>query len=226
MDQNQKISKPVENKKFLMESRSDEIKIKDYFNILTRHKITILITVIICLVLSIIFSLVKPEEFEASVLLSIHRVNRQITSEFQYDNYYSIQAAEYVGNTVVGWLQTKAVITEIYKRAGLEKEFQETLLPLRKFRPKQISSHLVKVRITSNSPEKARKLSAALISVIQEKVKALELTPDNRNSFEIKADESIIDSKKYSPFLVAPISIIAGLFLGIGLAFLFEYLKK
>ncbi|MEW6407843.1 MAG: Wzz/FepE/Etk N-terminal domain-containing protein [Patescibacteria group bacterium] len=197
---------------------------KNYLQIIISHKKLILFVAALCAIFSFIFVKVYPTTYTASTLLSIHRVNKEVTEDFQYDNYYAIQAAEFVGNTVVSLLQSPEAILEIYKKAKLDRDI-DIFHEVKKFRPKQLSSHLVKVKITNQSQEKAEKLAKATVAVINDKVKKLEVDPQKQNSFEIGAQGSVISTNKYNPYLVTALGLICGLFLGVGLAFLGEYFK-
>ena len=58
------------------------------------------------------------------------------------------------------------------------------------------------------------------------KLPEVELTGNDSNSFEIMASNPIITEKNYDPVLVTIIGLICGLFIGLGLAFIFEYFKE
>lgn len=198
----------------------------NYFQTINLHKKLIVAVAILCGILSFVFAKFYPTTYTVSTLLAIHRVNKETTSDFQYDNYYGIQATEFVGNTVVSYLQSPETILEIYKETKLDQETKNIFSETKKFRPKQLSSHLIKLRITSEDNEKAKKLVQAAVEVINGKVKKLETNVKNQNSFEISATESIISTNKYSPFFVGGLGLICGLFLGVGFAFLFVYFKE
>lgn len=202
------------------------MRIKDYLSVIRKYKILILVTAFLCGIFALILSLIYPQSYDVQVLLAIHRVNREQTADFQYDNYYSIQAAEHLSNTVVSWLETPGIVLEIFKKADLESEIKDINVEVKKIRPKQISSHLVRVKLNHKNQEKAKKLASALVSVIDDRVQSIEQTADAKNSFEVKAEEPIIILRKYDPPLATLFGFIGGLFLGIGFAFFYEYLKS
>ena len=158
--------------------------------------------------------------------MSVHKVNRQDVKNFQYDNYYAIQASELLGNTIVGWLESPNIIFEIYDRAELTPQPEEVDKLARQMKAKQISSHSVKVAFNQIDRERSEKLSGSLVDVIKDKVNEVELTGNDKNSFEIISSNPIISEKKYDPVLITIIGLISGLFIGIGLGFMFEYFKE
>jgi capsular polysaccharide biosynthesis protein len=202
------------------------MNLKNYFEVIKRRKVFIVSFGAICGILSLIFSLTTPKSYEAVILLSVHRVNREKTADFQYDNYYAIQAAEYVGNTIVSLLEMPETILEIYKKAGWQDEMGDVYAAARKIKPKQISSHLVKVKLNDKNKEKVERLSGALADVIRNKISSIEVTPENKNSFTVESTEPIITQKTYSPPIVTLIGFLGGIMIGMGFSFCLEYLKE
>jgi len=66
------------------------------------------------------FAYSRPTQYEGSVSFTINRINTAVTTEYQYDGYYGIKAAELFGQTVVSWLETPSVLLDMYQRAGVE----------------------------------------------------------------------------------------------------------
>ena len=118
---------------------------RDYLKIVKSNKILIFVCAILCGLLALIFSAVKPVSYETSIAFSIQKVNRQDTAEFQYDNYYSIQASELLGNSIVGWLESPEIIREVYQAADVTVETEDLNSLARGMKAKQISAHLVRV---------------------------------------------------------------------------------
>lgn len=202
------------------------MKIKNYIEVVKKNKIYVYVCIIFCGIAALIFSLTQPTSYESTLTLSVHKVNRQDSKDFQYDNYYAIQASELLGNSIVGWLESPNVIFEVYDRAELTPESEEIDKLVRGMNAKQISSHSIKVNFSKVDRERTEKISGSLVEVINDKVKELEVTGNNKNSFEVTSASPIINEKNYDPVLVTIIGLIGGLFVGLGLAFLFEYFKE
>jgi len=201
--------------------------LKNYFDVIKKNKIYIYVCIIFCSIVALIFSLTRDISYDTNLVLSVYRVNKQDTKDFQYDNYYAIQSSELVGNSIVGWLETPNVIYEIYDRADLTIQSEEAKKFIKKFRAKQISSHSVNIAFNQADRESSEKIAGSLVDVIKEKVSGVEITDNNNNnSFEVSASDSIISEKKYDPILLTIIGLITGLFVGIGLSFIFQYFKE
>ncbi len=199
------------------------MKSKNYVDVIVRHKFTVIAMIILCGLFALIYSYAKPQAFSSNISMSFHRVNRETTVDYQYDNYYSGKAVEILSNTVLGWLETPNVIQEIYDEAGVKPDdiYKDT----RKFKPKQVSAHQVEVKVASNDRGDLENLSAAVVSVMDKKAKELEITSNGKNSFDVISEKPIIVEVKYNPLMLTLIGLVAGLFLGIGLAFLWEYFR-
>jgi capsular polysaccharide biosynthesis protein len=202
------------------------MNLKDYFKVLKEKIIFIIIIAILCGALSLILGLMQKDSFDASILMTIHRSEREKSEDFQYDNYYSIQAAEYLANTITGWIETPEAIILVYKEAGIEDEMGDAYQEAKRVKIKQLSSHLISVRLNNKDRGTVDKLSKSLVDVTKKKVEALEVDSDGNSSFSIESEEPMITLKKYNPYLVGVFGLLGGMFVGIGLAFLREYLKE
>ena len=202
------------------------MNLKDYFKVLREKVIFIIIIAVLCGALSLILGLVQKDSFDASILMTIHRAEREKSEDFQYDNYYSIQSAEYLANTVTGWVETPEAVTLVYKEAGIEDEMGDAYREAKSVKTKQLSSHLISVRLNNEDRNRVEKLSKSLIDVTNKKVETLEVDSDGNSSFSIESEEPIVTLKKYNPYLVGVFGLLGGVFIGMGLAFLREYLKE
>src|SRR3989339_2084391 len=134
------------------------MNLKSYFKVIREKIIFIIIIAVLCGALSLILGLLQKDSFDASILLTIHRAEREKSEDFQYDNYYSIQAAEYLSNTITGFLETPEVVTLVYKKAGLEDKMGDAYQEAKKVKTKQLSSHLINVRLNNKDRSNTEKL--------------------------------------------------------------------
>lgn len=198
----------------------------NYLKIVGSHKTLIFICAVLCGLLALIFSIMKPVSYEALIAFSIQKVNRQDTSDFQYDNYYAIQASELLGNTIVGWAESPETIREAYQAAGLTTAGDDLGALARKVKAKQISAHLVQVKFSQPDRDRANQVATGLSAVIKKKAENIEKSADGQNSFLVAASDPVVREKKYGSATLALAGIICGLFVGLGIAFGREYLKK
>lgn len=197
---------------------------KNYIQVVLRHKFTIVACIILCGLAALIYAYVKPQAFSSNISMSFHRVNKEATADYQYDNYYAGKAVEIVSNTVAGWLQTPNIVQEIYTEANVAPD--DIYKDAKKFKPKQVSAHQVEMRLTNKNRQDLEKLSKAAVAIMKNKVASLEVTNEQKNAFDVISEDPIITEVKYSPLMLTLIGLVAGLFVGIGLAFLWEYFRE
>ena len=198
----------------------------NYFKIIGNNKALIFICAVLCGLLALLFSALKPVSYEASIDFSIQKVNRQDTSDFQYDNYYAIQASELLGNTIVGWLESPETVRAAYRVADLTVADNELDTLAKGMKAKQISAHLVRVKFSQSDSDRAGQVATGLSTVVKQKAEEVEKSADDKNSFTVSYTEPVVAEKKYGPATLALAGLVSGLLLGIGIAFGREYFKK
>lgn len=201
------------------------MNIKTYFDVLKQGKWLILVTTIIVALAATLFSMFAPPRYESATTLTVSRVNRAETGDFQYDNYYAIQSTEFVSNTVAGMLASQDIVREIYDVSGVEAG-DPLSSKVRSISARQKTSHLVSVSVKRSSQDEANAVLSAIETVLVEKVEALETTENDVNAFTISAGEAVETPLVYSPVIVFVSSLLSGLFLGIGLVFVRHYLSQ
>ena len=199
---------------------------KNYLKVISDHKVVVIVCVILVGLLASIFTQLVPKSYDATLTLSVHRINREKTEDFQYDNYYAIQAAELLTDTIVNWLATPDVAIAIYDKAGITPDVEGFAKLSRKFRARQLSSHVARVWFNYKDQEGTDKLAASLVGVVQDRVKNIEKTFQNKPSFGIQTSSPIVVQHKIDPILAGVCGLVSGLLVGIGLAFLFEYFRR
>src|SRR3989304_5680738 len=92
-----------------------------FLKIINQNKIRIIAIALIVGILSVLIAQFLPAKYDASVALNVIRVNREETSDYQYDGFYAIQASNLFAETIVSWLETPAVVKENYEQSGKKK---------------------------------------------------------------------------------------------------------
>ena len=160
------------------------------------------------------FYVFRPVSYDTSLTLNISRTGSQETSEYKYDDFYRLQADEKFAETVVQWLRSPRVVSDIHALAELETS-KMTMRQLGKsIRGEKLSSQIVAVSFSSEDRQKAEKISRAVAKIITDNTESLNKNQKENTWFEIIPQEPVI--KKYSPGIImsffAP--LLMGLFLG------------
>lgn len=196
---------------------------KDYLKTVLDQKVLILAVAIVVAILSFAIPYALPERTISETTFIVTAVNRQQSEDFQYDNYYAIQAAELVSGTVETLLESPNVVKQAYLNAGLREE-DDAYAIAKDVKSNQETSHLISLKVTDDSRDGASQAVDALFVEAEKQVENLEATADGRSAFQLEKGEKTFVSNKKSPILMTGIGLIAGLFLGFALTFLRVYL--
>lgn len=175
---------------------------------------------------SLIFTYRTPAYYDSSISFSINRVNQQETSQYQYDGYYAIQAADLFSQTVISWFMTPSVLLEMYDKAKIDPQISSLTEISSRFRVKKYSPQNIVVTYKERDRQTAEKIAEAIISVTQEKAVAANQTADKKALFEVIGTQPVIVVKKPPVVMNTIVGFIGGLFLSILAAYIIEYWKK
>lgn len=194
--------------------------------IMNKYKFFIIILVIISLVCSYIFVVVKPIEYDTSISFSINRINRQETTEYQYDGYYSIQASDLFSQTVMSWFMTSSVLLEIYDNAKVDPKITSIEKFTSRFKTKKYSAQNIVVRFKERDRETAEKISNSIIKIIEDKSAKANQTSDQKALFEVIGAKPVIVEQRSNLWFTLLLGFIAGLVVSIILIYIFEYFRE
>ncbi|MDD5039738.1 MAG: hypothetical protein PHY34_01180 [Patescibacteria group bacterium] len=193
--------------------------------IFLRFKWVIIATTAVAIGAAVISSLVKPVEYDTSLSFSINRINRQDTTEYQYDGYYAIQAADLFSQTVMSWMMTPSVLLEIYERATIDPRISSTEQFTSRFKVKQYSPQNIAVRFRERDRATAETIAAAITQTVEERATAAVQTADQKAFFQVIGAKPVIVEKRPALWFNAAIGLFAGLIVGVTASYSIAYLK-
>lgn len=166
----------------------------------------------------------RPVSFEASLDINITRAGKQETTDYKYDNFYRLQADEKFADTLVEWLGSPSVVSEILKKTQNNQEF--TLRQLsRLIRGEKYSSQLVRASYVSSDKESAVNMSRGIENVLRNKIDELNGEQKEENWFKIIIGEPTVKTETFNPWIAALAGVLLGAFIGLWLVVLRRYLK-
>ncbi len=201
------------------------MELKEYIHILKMHIKAFILTVILVLIGGVLYFSLRPVMYSASLTLNITRSGTQETADYKYDDFYRLQADEKFAETVVEWLKSPRTVADIYFNSDIDAN-QFSLGKLEKsLRSEKLSSQIVSVKFSSDTPEKARKIAGSISQVITKNIESLNLNQKEKNWFEIVAQDPIITQNILDFWIVALAFLAIGIFLGFWTILLIHYLK-
>lgn len=196
------------------------------FKFFWRKKRTVFVLGIILGIGGFLVAYFYPPKYVASISFTISRVNRQDTSEYQYDGYYAIRATDLFADTILSWFITPSVLLEIYEKAHLDPQIKSLTSFTSRFKTKKYSPQNLVVKFTEKSKKRAENLSAAIISILEEKAVKINTTPQNEPLFSIAASKPVIVETKPSTILYTFLGFVLGIALGIIYIYLNRFIKE
>ncbi len=182
--------------------------------------------IVLAVVVSLIFSLILPKYYDSSISFAINRINRQTTTEYQFDGYYAIQASDLFSQTVMSWFMTPSVLLEIYEKAGIDPMIVSLEDFGGRFKTKKYSPQNIVVRYKERDVQTAKKIGQAIIETVQAKASVSNQSSDNQALFEVIGSKPVIVEKKPNLWLNVIIGFLSGVILGIIIAYLVDFWKN
>jgi len=201
------------------------MELKEYFLII-KKQLTLFFAVIFLVILSVfVYFLFRPILFDISIFLNITRAGNQNFNEYSYDNFYRLQADDKFAETVVEWLKSPRIVSDINTEAGREMKNVSLRQLTRVFQTTKLSSQIVSVKFSAIDQKTAEKLSLSISKILKQKVERLNEDQKQNDWFEIKADVPIIIQNKPNYGIVFVVSLLVGIFLGFWVVLIKHYLK-
>lgn len=170
-------------------------------------------------------AVLSPTTFDTSISFSVNRINRQETKEYQFDEYYALQASNLFAETVVSWFATPSIVQEIYERAAVDPRIRSIDELASRLKTRKPSSQNIVVRFREEQREDAAALVAALTDIAEERTAALNQSADRKALFELVTAKPVIVERRPNVLLAAAAGLLAGLFISSLLVSLAAYLK-
>lgn len=93
-----------------------------FLKILRKELFKILLVVLVFAGLTYVVSKTKPPVYEAATTVSVNPktlLKQSQVNFYLYDNYYAIQAAGAIADTISAWVQSPGIVAQIYDKAGI-----------------------------------------------------------------------------------------------------------
>ena len=196
------------------------MELKEYLKIIKKDSKLIIIISIVTAVSAFAFSIAQPIKYETSLSLSIIKDKTQITDDFKYDGYYAFQSSEIIADSIEQWLKSPEIVNAIYQKAEIKQDFKNIKSYTKKFTAQKMSPQYVEVKFKSKTTEEAKKVSMAVVEIINAKIEKLKKNSEQEISFLISSGDPVTVKSNPDAFLNLIIGLISGLALGVFVIFL------
>jgi len=189
------------------------MELKEIFQIIKR-KLWLLILVVAIGVGSVTYLSVNQKvKYETSSLLTV-QANRERTDQYQYNDYYAIQACDFFINTIMGWIGSPILISTVYESSGGGSIYAQKIPP----------QNLVLIA-TGKTKEQSKVILDGTIKLVKDKNAQLNISGASTTEFEIiNSDPTTTPTKTNTPLNIV-VAFIVAVTVSLVLVFFLEYLS-
>jgi len=195
------------------------MELKEYLAIFRKNFGTFLLTVGFVLVGGLVFYKLTPLTYKIFLDLNVTRTGLQETSDYQYDNFYRLQADERFADTVVRWLGSPWIQEKIYNGANAGSEE-------RKIKAQRLSSQFIQVTFVLRDRSQAKNISRSIVENINKQAEELNKYQKGKNWFTVLGNEPVARENKTGLALATIIFLALGIFMGIWVVFIKNYFNN
>ena len=185
--------------------------VRDFLQLFLRERRLILIIIIGALVVGFLAYRLQSPRYEGEVLLSVTRQGSETTTEYQYDQFYRLQADEKMADMVARYLETALGRRETARRALLsderETEFIDSTVTALRLAPS-----LVYVSYVAKTPTESERIAGAMLETAERYVVGLNEQAANRNWFTLVSSESLTRDGRFTLVMALGIASFFGFF--------------
>lgn len=182
-----------------------------YLRFIKRNLPLIVVTALVVTVVSVGATLSQPVRYQSSSALLLTLKDTRNITDYDFDQYYLLQAADLYAGTIVAWLNSPDVNQNVRTQAGAADG---------KIRGRK-SGGTIELKATADTQQKANALVASATKLISDRSQSF-ATGSNRSNFGVQPADLGSKPVKPSPGTSAAAGLVAGLLLGLVLALLRE----
>lgn len=207
------------------------MELKDYLKIISRYRTTFLATILLTLIATVAFTFLMPAQYEAAASITVNKhsqVEQEKANYYQYDDFYSIQAAGFFADTIANWIASPTTVYEIYFAAREQVPDKATLKSLAKtFKTKkQTNINTVDISIRDRDKDRVDHLIKGAVTVVKNRTDELKKSAKTENFFAVVDAQPVIVKLEPNYILNTIIGLILGLILATTLVLGVNYFKE
>jgi uncharacterized protein involved in exopolysaccharide biosynthesis len=194
------------------------MELRELIQIFQKQYKTFWLLAFIFILLGLAWQYLPPESFKTELSLNITRQGKQDTAEYQYDDFYRLQADERFADTAVRWLGSAMVLENIKKDAQIDGNL--------KIKSQRLSSQYINVTFVTNKLADSKKISDAITKELNRDTDELNQFQKQENWFTIIGGDPVVTKNELPISKLLLLSLLAGLFFGFWGVLIKHYLKN
>lgn len=200
-------------------------ELNQYRQILRRLLPIVVPLALVGLVAGSAYSLTQPKAWEASATLYVHRSGAPTpVNVYDYDGYYSQQAAQQYTDTVIGLLKTQDIATRATQLVAEPADTASKIL--QSVQVKKTAPQLISLTVDRPTADEAKKDLVALAQAVDERSSSLNDQAGRTYKVELVTGQPLVGEASNNLMVNSGVGVAGGALLGLLLAFAAEYLRR
>jgi len=200
------------------------MELRDYVKIIGKRFWLLLLTIIIFTVGSYVFTVSTPQSFDGSVSIYISKkTDVNDAKDYQYDQYYAIQASSLYADSIVTWLQDPSNVVDIYSQANIDLPTKAVSKLSKTIKATKKQPATITITMSAPNETTVRNLLNTTVNFLNVKATAAN---NDYNDFNVSYSNPTILVHQNSILLNSVIGFLIGSVLGLLLVFSVEYFSK
>lgn len=162
-----------------------------------------------------LFYFFQPVRYRSAVLLNVTRTGQAKTADYQFDDFYRLQADERFADTIVRWLESQRFQADLQKKVATERVFSLSA--------KRLSSQTIAVDVFSAEPVTTERLALAIEPIVNDEAAKLNQWQQKENWFRVAADAPLTGREMWRWEKILLLTLGLGIFTAFWLVLIRHY---
>lgn len=180
--------------------------LREYILIFRRHRALFFGTVTLFVCGGLLVQWLQPVRYVTEITMNVARSGVRATSEYSYDDFYRLQADERFADTVVRWLESPRIVGDIAREARVSESVS--------FDAGRLSSQVIRIRYTMRDEVSAKRVAAALFTVLNQETESLNRNRSEDGWFALVGETPSIRDARFGRGRALSIALCLGVFVG------------
>jgi len=186
------------------------MELKEYLKVLSKYRATFALVWLGVIVFGIGFVSLMPQKYRATFSIDITRDSQEeVVADYEYDQFYRLEADDRFGRTIVQWLSDEAIISEMYSVSKkIDEKYKDYNFDT-KFRAEKLANSYLKVDFSVSDKKEIGPIFLGATKVLKEKTNEFNSGFNKQNRFKLVFNGPTISEAKI-PFIPLLIGLIGG----------------
>jgi capsular polysaccharide biosynthesis protein len=190
------------------------MELREYIAIFRKHRKYFWVTVCAFVIVALVWQHWQGEYVVGNLTLNVTRLGSDKTTDYQYHDFYRLQADERFADTVVRWLESPRMVSDIYESAQVNVDTASDRTLSHALTAERLSSQVIQVTYNAENALVARKISQSLIDKVNTEAGALNKDQQEVSWFVVVGSDPVIRDGRFGLMLALVVSFVLGFFVG------------